>query len=538
MKAGSVRRRCRCRDENGNDLGSKCPKLSQRSHGSWQLRQELVPTAEDKRRIFRRQGYETQTKAQADLDKVRTLLALGTADGDAEAISAMLDALGTDEEIPDAEAVARKLRAGQDLGTSGTLGDWMDTWLANQTHLRRSSWKRYECDIRNHIKPHIGYVRRDRVNVGHVRELINRIEDTNDEICATNTDRNALRLRIADASTRAEKNALRQQLSELPPYRRVTSKSSQVRVLACVRKALNDLIAEQGATYNAAKFVKVSARRPKPLVWTDERVSEWRHTGQRPGPVMVWTPQQAGLFLDYVAEHASVTLQGLFHVAVFRGPRRGELCGLSWTETNVDGRNTLEITKQVLELEYNNLEEGAPKSEAGERIVPLDAEGVRLIRAVRHWQRIRKLELGGAWVESGRVFTGDDGSQLRPSWVGDQFERLYKAADLPPIRLHDVRHVAATLMLTAGIDMKVVQETLGHSALAVTSDIYTSVLPELARAAAEAVTSVVPRGTRRALAETLGHPSGTQEINMDQAARGDEALETPKPQVDRGLSAV
>nr|WP_246868975.1 hypothetical protein [Saccharopolyspora sp. ASAGF58] len=62
-------------------------------------------------------------------------------------------------------------------------------------------------------------------------------------------------------------------------------------------------------------------------------------------------------------------------------------------------------------------------------------------------------------------------------------------------------------MLAAGVDMKVVQETLGHSALATTSDIYTSVLPQVARAAAEAAASIVPR---RAPRETPGHPSGTQ----------------------------
>jgi integrase len=64
---------------------------------------------------------------------------------------------------------------------------------------------------------------------------------------------------------------------------------------------------------------------------------------------------------------------------------------------------------------------------------------------------------------------------------------------LPPIRLHDLRHLAATLALTAGVEMKVVSEMLRHKTMAITADTYTSVVPEVARAAAEAAASVVPR---------------------------------------------
>ncbi len=66
-------------------------------------------------------------------------------------------------------------------------------------------------------------------------------------------------------------------------------------------------------------------------------------------------------------------------------------------------------------------------------------------------------------------------------------------AGLPPIRFHDLRHRSATLSLAAGVDIKVVQEMLGHSTSAFTRDVYTSVVPEIATAAAEAVAAIVPR---------------------------------------------
>lgn len=95
--------------------------------------------------------------------------------------------------------------------------------------------------------------------------------------------------------------------------------------------------------------------------------------------------------------------------------------------------------------------------------------------------------------------------------------------------------VAATLMLVGGVDMKVIQETLGHSALAVTSDTYTSVLPEIARNAAEATVAVVPRRTP---SKQVGRPSGTQETNLDGGVSGGFPVKNETPQVDRGLSAV
>jgi hypothetical protein len=102
-------------------------------------------------------------------------------------------------------------------------------------------------------------------------------------------------------------------------------------------------------------------------------------------------------------------------------------------------------------------------------------------------------------VGSGRVFCRENGAQLHPAHVTARFLDLLAAADLPRITLHGLRHGAASLMLAAGVDMKVVQETLGHSMLSLTADTYTSVYPTVAAAAAEAAAALIPR---RAVAGT------------------------------------
>ena len=102
------------------------------------------------------------------------------------------------------------------------------------------------------------------------------------------------------------------------------------------------------------------------------------------------------------------------------------------------------------------------------------------VRAHRRRQIASRLRWGPAWVGSGKVFTREDGSVLHPATVTDWFQSLAAAAKLPPIRLHDLRHGAASLMLAAGVAPKVVQETLGHSSITLTLDTYTSVYDEVA----------------------------------------------------------
>ena len=74
-------------------------------------------------------------------------------------------------------------------------------------------------------------------------------------------------------------------------------------------------------------------RKPKALVWTVERVAKWQQTGEKTSPVMVWTPEQTGAFLDFVAEDR---LYAMWHLIASRGLRRDEACRQPWSETNLD----------------------------------------------------------------------------------------------------------------------------------------------------------------------------------------------------------
>jgi len=115
----------------------------------------------------------------------------------------------------------------------------------------------------------------------------------------------------------------------------------------------------------------------------------------------------------------------------------------------------------------------------------------------RRRQAELRLQLGSAWVDTGLVFTKADGGALVPDSVSQRFDRLVIRTGLPPVRLHDLRHLAASLTYRATRDLKLTSQMLGHASTAIT-EVYTSVFEDVEREAAEQAAALVPRAHRTA----------------------------------------
>jgi integrase len=235
-------------------------------------------------------------------------------------------------------------------------------------------------------------------------------------------------------------------------------------------------------------------RKPHPQVWTDARVAEWQRTGWRPA-VAVWTATHLATFLAAVRGDR---LFALWWLIALRGLRRGEACGLRWREVDLD-HGVLFIVRSRTTAGWRVIE-GDPKTSAGMRAVALDRHTVKALREHRHRQlehSDRRRAAGKVCRESGYVFTRPDGQPIHPGYVTQRFAKLVKRTELPPIRLHDLRHGAASLAHEAGADLKTLQDLLGHSSIVITADTYTSVLPLVQRRCAENAARLVLAAAHR-----------------------------------------
>jgi len=117
--------------------------------------------------------------------------------------------------------------------------------------------------------------------------------------------------------------------------------------------------------------------------------------------------------------------------------------------------------------------------------LPLPIVAAEALKAHRTRQLQERLLAGSRWHDSGLVFTSTIGTSADDRNVRRAWKELLASADLPYVRIHDLRHTAATLLLTQGVHPRVVMETLGHSQIGITLDTYSHVLPVLQREAAD-----------------------------------------------------
>ena len=201
---------------------------------------------------------------------------------------------------------------------------------------------------------------------------------------------------------------------------------------------------------------------------------------------LTWSPEQVGLFLAF---HKDDRLYFLWRLALLRGFRRGELCGMADADFDAD-EGAITVNAALLEI-GGRLVWGKPKSKAGERVVDLDENSVTEGKAHRGRRKRERLRAGGAWGDTGCMFTNELGDPLRPDWVSRRFKEMAAEAGLPVIKLHAARHTAASLALEAGVDIKVVSDQLGHSTTTITRDTHQHVRRATHRDAAEKVVALL-----------------------------------------------
>ena len=208
----------------------------------------------------------------------------------------------------------------------------------------------------------------------------------------------------------------------------------------------------------------------------------------------MWSLDTIHRFLDLAPQSR---FGDLHQFAVLTGLRRSEICGLKWD--NVDlVISRISVVATLQRIKGHGLVVGQPKTARSRRSVALAPETVDLLHAVRGRQIEQSLEYGPLWQNTGYVFTRSDGSPVAPDMVSKDFCALVRKHRFPHLTFHGLRHANATLAMTAGINPKVVSETLGHSTVGLTLDLYSHVTPNMQAEAAQAVADLLRRAPQAA----------------------------------------
>ena len=254
----------------------------------------------------------------------------------------------------------------------------------------------------------------------------------------------------------------------------------------CLHTALNAAVAGGYVTRNVAAVVRpprVARREIRP-----------------PSPEMVANVLQA-------AEVAGDRLAALWEVASLTGARQGELLGLRWTDTDLDGAS-MRIERALVGIERGTAQPtfDEPKTTKSRRTIPLEPEAVEALKAHGDRQAFERQKLGEAYQDHNLVFCTKLGTPLDATNVVKYWRDACKRAGVDACRFHDLRHFAITTMLLAGIPVNVVSETVGHHSPAMTLGRYGHLLPGSKAQGTAALGEALRRARRQAA--TGGHGAG------------------------------
>ena len=201
----------------------------------------------------------------------------------------------------------------------------------------------------------------------------------------------------------------------------------------------------------------------------------------------LWTPEEASRFVRAMLDGEGGHYGNLFGFLLASGCREGEALGLTWPDVDLEAAS-VRIDRQITHV-ANHPVELPPKSRAGHRSIILPGWGVEALRRQRAQVAEWRLKMGEGWRGGEHVFTTEHGTPPAPTNVRRAFLALCARLGLPPIRVHDLRHLHLSLLAMANVPVKVAQVRAGHSSPTLTQRVYQHVLgaDDADRQAAEAL---------------------------------------------------
>jgi integrase len=356
--------------------------------------------------------------------------------------------------------IQQKTRQGIPAATSAmSLADYLTYWLAAvaSVRLKPSTFTSYEIMARLYITPRLGRKRLNRLSPADVRLFLAHFK--NDCLCC---------LRGLDTARPEGERAC---CAKGKCCQRRPSERTVQYVHSVLRSALQQAVREELIARNVARIVET------PTVTRQE--------------VQPLDSSEVRLLLKAARPHR---LFALWLLLVSTGLRRGEVLALTWGDIDFE-RRQLRVRRNLQRIKQE-LVFGTPKTARSLRTISLPERCVRELRAHRTAQHSERAAAGDRWdplshQPAGLVFTTPTGRPTDPRSLNRMLTVLCRTANVRRVRVHDLRHTCASLLLEQGVDARTIMETLGHSTISMTLDTYAHVMDSTLRAAAERMNDVL-----------------------------------------------
>ncbi|TPG74361.1 site-specific integrase [Brevibacillus laterosporus] len=197
--------------------------------------------------------------------------------------------------------------------------------------------------------------------------------------------------------------------------------------------------------------------------------------------IITWSPEQANEFLAFAMKDKYYVA---FVLAIYTGMRRGEILGLRWKDVDFE-KAKISIQQTLYRPANQGIIFQEPKTKSAKRRISIPDFVIQELKAHKARQNKNKLQYGEGYQDFDLIVSYDDGRPQDPRNLLRHYERLIKGCGLPSIRFHDLRHTHATMLLQLGEHPKVVSERLGHSRVGITMDVYSHVMPDMQKDAAD-----------------------------------------------------
>ena len=211
-----------------------------------------------------------------------------------------------------------------------------------------------------------------------------------------------------------------------------------------------------------------------------------------------YTPEQLGTLLD---KAVGTRLELPVYICAYLGLRRGELCGLRWSDIDLE-HQTITIENTRTQAGKKEIEKGT-KTASSTRTLYLPDTLCDMLKAAKENQQACRATYKNAYDDNDYVVVMEDGRPFRPNYLSELFGKFLADNDLPKIVLHELRHTFASLSNQAGIPAYNIGKALGHSTPATTQKIYTHLLDQTHTQAVEGVAAIADEARRKAGKEYL-----------------------------------